>query len=224
MAMTDYYQILEVSPDASDAEIRRSYRKLAFKWHPDKNKAEGAEEQFKKVQEAYEILGNPKEREQYDHSRDLEDFIARAQGTARSSGNTSQGAQQRYGPYSNSGARDQSANPSSGQSIEDFVARAERYLAVGSLNNATAMYEAARQFAANDPDPAITAKLKSMKGKIINHYSQRVELNTMAGQLQNATAMYEAARQFAANDPDPAITAKLESMRLRIYTAGRAAR
>ncbi len=64
----DYYQILGVSKDASEKEIKAAYRKLALKWHPDKhpdNKAE-AEERFKEINEAYQVLSDPKKRKQYD--------------------------------------------------------------------------------------------------------------------------------------------------------------
>ncbi|XP_050441344.1 dnaJ protein homolog 1-like [Adelges cooleyi] len=62
----DYYQILGVSKSASDEEIKKAYRKLALKYHPDKNKAPGAEEKFKEVAEAYEVLSDKKKRDIYD--------------------------------------------------------------------------------------------------------------------------------------------------------------
>jgi len=63
--MKNYYKILEVEEKASQDEIKKSYRKLAAKYHPDKN-PEG-EERFKEIAEAYEILGNPEKKEQYDN-------------------------------------------------------------------------------------------------------------------------------------------------------------
>lgn len=62
----DYYKILGISKGASDDEIKKAYRKLALKYHPDKNKSPQAEEMFKSVAEAYEILSDKKKREIFD--------------------------------------------------------------------------------------------------------------------------------------------------------------
>lgn len=62
----DYYKILEIPKTANDDEIKRAYRKLALKYHPDKNKSPGAEERFKEVAEAYEVLSDMRKRDIYD--------------------------------------------------------------------------------------------------------------------------------------------------------------
>lgn len=66
MNKKDYYEVLGVSKDASDEEIKRSFRRLAKKYHPDVNKEDGAEEKFKEIGEAYAILSDPNKRKQYD--------------------------------------------------------------------------------------------------------------------------------------------------------------
>ncbi|KAE8748139.1 hypothetical protein FOCC_FOCC005142 [Frankliniella occidentalis] len=62
----DYYKILGVAKNAADDDIKKAYRKLALKYHPDKNKTASAEERFKEVAEAYEVLSDKKKREVYD--------------------------------------------------------------------------------------------------------------------------------------------------------------
>jgi len=62
----DYYEVLGVPRNASDEEIKRAFRKLAFQHHPDRNKALGAEEKFKEINEAYQVLSDPEKRSRYD--------------------------------------------------------------------------------------------------------------------------------------------------------------
>ena len=63
---TGFYDILEVSPEVSDQEIKKAYRKLAMQYHPDKNKEPGAEDKFKAIANAYEVLSSAEKRPEYD--------------------------------------------------------------------------------------------------------------------------------------------------------------
>ncbi len=65
-AKRDYYEVLGVDRNATDEEIKRAFRKLAFKCHPDHNHNDGAAEKFKEVNEAYEVLSDPEKRATYD--------------------------------------------------------------------------------------------------------------------------------------------------------------
>ncbi len=62
----DYYDILGVSRDATPEEVKKAFRKLAMKYHPDRNKSKNAEERFKAINEAYEVLSDPERRAMYD--------------------------------------------------------------------------------------------------------------------------------------------------------------
>ena len=66
MEYKDYYEILGVKRDATEAEIKSAYRKLARKYHPDVNKTKEAESKFKDINEAYEVLGDKAKRQRYD--------------------------------------------------------------------------------------------------------------------------------------------------------------
>lgn len=64
--MSDFYTLLNVSRDADEAEIKKAYRRLAMEFHPDRNAAPDAEERFKTITEAYEVLRDPEKRALYD--------------------------------------------------------------------------------------------------------------------------------------------------------------
>ena len=81
----DFYKVLGVSKDATDAEITKAYRKLARKYHPDLNKTKEAEEKFKDISEAYDVLSNKGNRQKYDAIRQF------GMGGARFAGGSGQG-------------------------------------------------------------------------------------------------------------------------------------
>ena len=62
----DYYEVLGLARTADQSQIKQAYRKLALKYHPDKNKDPGAEEKFKQIGEAYDVLSDQKKRRIYD--------------------------------------------------------------------------------------------------------------------------------------------------------------
>jgi len=64
--MEDYYKLLDVPRDADKEDIKKAYRKLAMKYHPDRNSEANAEDKFKEVTEAYEVLRDSEKRSLYD--------------------------------------------------------------------------------------------------------------------------------------------------------------
>jgi molecular chaperone DnaJ len=73
---TDYYGTLGVSKDASDKDIKKAFRKLAREYHPDTNKGDTtAEQRFKEINEAYDVIGDPETRKEYDHARQMGYFV-----------------------------------------------------------------------------------------------------------------------------------------------------
>lgn len=84
----DFYKVLGVSKDATDDEITKAYRKLARKYHPDLNKTKEAEEKFKDISEAYDVLSNKDNRQKYDAIRQFGMGGARFAGGSGAGGST----------------------------------------------------------------------------------------------------------------------------------------
>ncbi len=77
--MPSYYEILEVTPEATAEDIKKSFRKLALKYHPDKNKnSEESKQKFMKIVEAYEVLSNDQSRKQYDGKSEQSTWVPSA--------------------------------------------------------------------------------------------------------------------------------------------------
>jgi molecular chaperone DnaJ len=81
---TDYYAVLGVPKDAADKDIKKAYRKLAQQYHPDKNPGDtAAEERFKAASEAYAVVGDAEQRKEYDHARQMGQFVGTPGGGQR---------------------------------------------------------------------------------------------------------------------------------------------
>ncbi len=93
----NFYEVLDVSKGASPDEIKKAYRKLALQWHPDRNKSEGANEKFKEINKAYEVLSDPKKKEVYDQYG--ESAFKPGGGFGEGSPFGAQGRTGKYGPF-----------------------------------------------------------------------------------------------------------------------------
>jgi len=99
--MKDYYEVLGLSKSAPASEIKSAYRKLALKWHPDRNKTPEAEDRFKEINQAYQVLSDSKKKDVYDQ-------VGHGAYTQRGSGGGGGGYSQQQGPfqyYSTSGGQ-----------------------------------------------------------------------------------------------------------------------
>lgn len=116
----DYYSVLGVAKSASASELKSAYRKQALKWHPDKNKAAGAEAKFKEINQAYEVLSDPKKKQAYDqygHEAFTRQGFGRA-GPAGASGASGQSYQS--GPFSYTYTSSGGGNPFEGFDFGGF--------------------------------------------------------------------------------------------------------
>lgn len=100
--MANYYDTLGVSKAASLSEIKSAYRKLALKWHPDRNKSPEAEKKFKEVTQAFEVLSDPKKKELYDQVGH-ESFTSRGAAAGNPGGSAYQSGPFTYTWTSNTG-------------------------------------------------------------------------------------------------------------------------
>ncbi|CAD5118226.1 DgyrCDS6948 [Dimorphilus gyrociliatus] len=96
MSKKDLYKVLDVAKNASQDDIKKQYRKLAKKYHPDKNKEEGAEEKFKELSAAYEVIGDEDKRKDYDVDIRIQEYDKRKAQERRSAGH-------KEGKFGNSG-------------------------------------------------------------------------------------------------------------------------
>ncbi|MFJ9417015.1 molecular chaperone DnaJ [Streptomyces sp. NPDC101227] len=139
----DYYKVLGVPKDATEAEIKKAYRKLARENHPDANKGDDkAEERFKQISEANDVLGDPKRRKEYDEARalfgnggfrpgpgagggsfnfDLGDLFGGSQGGGQGGGGFGGGLGDVFGGLFNRGGAGTRTHPRRGQDIESEV-------------------------------------------------------------------------------------------------------
>src|SRR5580700_6772087 len=114
----DYYKVLGVTKTANADEIKKSYRKLARKYHPDANKGDAkAEERFKEISEAYNVLSDPKQRKEYDEARSLFGGGFRRPGQAGAGGQGGFGGFD-LGDRCRGGTRTTQARPRRGADVE----------------------------------------------------------------------------------------------------------
>lgn len=107
----DFYRTLGVKNDATHDEVKAAYKKLALEFHPDRNKAEGAEDKFKQISEAYSVIGNKSKRKDYDSARSFgtagfassQNYRNSTAGTSYSSGGSGTGYTSSGGPNYGSG-------------------------------------------------------------------------------------------------------------------------
>ncbi|KAH8405154.1 hypothetical protein KR222_005443 [Zaprionus bogoriensis] len=106
--MVDYYKVLDVERGATDGEVKKAYRKLALKWHPDKNpdNLEEANKRFRELSEAYEVLSDARKRRIYDARSTLHKSSASSGGSSSYNSSSSNGYYSRYRSGSAGAGRD----------------------------------------------------------------------------------------------------------------------
>ncbi|CAF4533680.1 unnamed protein product, partial [Didymodactylos carnosus] len=82
----NYYDVLNIQQDAKSHDIRRKYKELALLWHPDRNKTSNAEEKFKLIKQAYEILSDEQKRKEYDEEQLRQKNVASTHCTTSTTG------------------------------------------------------------------------------------------------------------------------------------------
>ncbi len=121
--MEDYYATLGVSKTATEDEIKKAYRSLAFKYHPDRNPGDkNAEEKFKKINQAYSVLGNAQERAKYD-AGGFNPFESAGQNSYR----------QNYGGYGTWGGSNESYDPF--REWANYTGSSRRYYSYSNATN-----------------------------------------------------------------------------------------
>lgn len=113
----DYYELLGVTKDASDSQLKAAYRKKALEWHPDRNKTAGATEKFKEINKAYEVLSDANKRQTYDQYG--KDAFEKG-GYGRASGGGPGYGQQQGGPFSYTYSSSGQGNPFEGFDMGGF--------------------------------------------------------------------------------------------------------
>ncbi|EOA34015.1 hypothetical protein CARUB_v10021510mg [Capsella rubella] len=148
----DYYNVLDVNPSASEDDLKKSYRRLAMKWHPDKNPTSNkkeAEAKFKQISEAYDVLSDPNKRQIYDQYGE--------DGLKSSDVPTAETASSQQRNYSSAGFR---YYPRDAEDIfAEFFGASENVFGGGRYRSADAGGQTNRKTPVNRKAPAIESKL-----------------------------------------------------------------